>query len=305
MERGPFSGPLCCDLRALGDDLITPRWQEMSPAARAEAYSPSSMVGGDLTPFVQAYRDQSAAAYAAGPEVHTLAYGRSASQTLDLVKPALKSPVALHIFVHGGYWQELSKKDSFFAAPGTLSQSMAFAALDYTLAPEAGLDSIVAEVVAALRFLRAQGKGLGIDDARIVVSGSSAGAHLAAMACLELGAQEQPAGLILMSGIYDLRPLLGTYVNDALGMDEATAIRNSPAMRDVSGMPACGIAWAVDDTDEFKRQSRQFAKALQRAGRNVQMMEVAGRNHFDIVHDLTGTSDLAGWLPQFSRKIKR
>lgn len=273
----------------------------MSLAQRAEAYSPSSMVGGDLTPFLQAYRDLSAAAYATLPQVHTLAYGSRASQTLDLVVPAAAEPGALHVFIHGGYWQELSKTDSFFAAPGTLSQGIAFAALEYTLAPHAGMDAIVAEVVMALRFLRARAGELGIDPARIVVSGSSAGAHLAAMAALELGADEQPAGLILLSGIYDLRPLLGIYVNDALGMDETTAIRNSPLLRHVSDFPRCGIAWAENDTDEFKRQSRQFAQSLLSAGRDVQLLEVPGRNHFDIVHDLTGASELAVWLPHMSR----
>ena len=273
----------------------------MSLAERADAYSPSTMVGGDLAPFLKVYRDESAAAYAALPEVQTLAYGERPSQTLDLVLPAVQSPVPLHVFIHGGYWQELSKKESFFAAQGTLSQGIAFAALDYTLAPDADIDAIVAEVVAALRYLRAQADDLGIDAKCIVVSGSSAGAHLAAMASLELGAQEQPAGLVLLSGIYDLRPLLGTYVNDALGMDEASATRNSPVLRAPSAFPACGIAWAANDTDEFKRQSRQFAQALRGAGRDVQMLEMLGRNHFDIVHDLTGTSELAEWLPHFAR----
>ena len=277
----------------------------MSLAERAEAYSPSTMVGGDLAPFLKVYRDESAAAYAALPEVQTLAYGERPSQTLDLVLPAVQSPVPLHVFIHGGYWQELSKKESFFAAQGTLSQGIAFAALDYTLAPDADMDAIVAEVVAALRYLPAQANGIGIDAKRIVVSGSSAGAHLAAMASLELGAQEQPAGLILLSGIYDLRPLLETYINDTLGMDEASAMRNSPALRAPGAFPACGIAWAANDTDEFKRQSRQFAQVLRGAGRDVQMLEMLGRNHFDIVHDLTGTSELAKWLPHFARVTGR
>ena len=142
----------------------------MSLAERADAYSPSTMVGGDLAPFLKVYRDESAAAYAALPEVQTLAYGERPSQTLDLVLPAVQSPVPLHVFIHGGYWQELSKKESFFAAQGTLSQGIAFAALDYTLAPDADMDAIVAEVVAALRYLRAQADDLGIDAKRIVVS---------------------------------------------------------------------------------------------------------------------------------------
>ncbi len=271
----------------------------MTPAERGQAYSPSTMVGGDLAPFIKAYVDQSKAAYAA-LDVQTLSYGPHPAQTIDLAVPRADGPVPLHVFIHGGYWQQLSKKESFFAAPETLAQGMGFAAIDYTLAPHATLDEIVAEVVAALRLLRAEASRLRIDPARIVVSGSSAGAQLAAISAIELGAAEQPAGLILLSGIYDLRPLIGTYINDPVGLDTASAKRNSATFRGLSGFPPCVIAWGEIETSEFIRQSRVFALMLDEAERDVATLEVAGRNHFDIVHDLTNDSALGAWLPKFA-----
>jgi len=284
----------------------TPLWPQMTAGERAAAYSPSSMVGGNLDPFIQAYKDQSRAAYGAvSGGVHTLAYGAKVSQSIDLALPAQAKDAPLHVFIHGGYWQELSKKESFFPATGSLSHGIGFAALDYTLAPHASMDEIVAEIVAALRHLRDQAARLGIDHTRIVVSGSSAGAHLAAMACLEMEPAEHPAGLILLSGIYDLRPLVDIYVNDALGMDEAAAQRNSPTLRAIADFPPSLIAWAQHDTDEFKRQSRQFAQSLHAATGRVHTLEVAGRTHFDIVHDLTEASSLGRWLLRMTQPKER
>jgi len=284
----------------MGDD-VTPLWQSMTPAERTAAYSPSSMIGGNLAPFIQAYTVQSAAAYAANPSFQALAYGDRPSQTIDLVVPQSDEPVPLHFFVHGGYWQQLSKKESTFGAPDTLAQGIAFAAVDYTLAPHATLEHIVIEVTTALRHLRAQAPSFGIDPARIIVSGSSAGAHLAAMATLALPPSEQPAGLILLSGIYDLRPLVDIYVNDALGMDMAAAKRNSPALQDLSHFPPTLIGWGGIETDEFKRQSRHFAQLLDRAGNVVETLEMPARNHFDIVHDLANDTALGQWLPRLAK----
>ncbi len=270
-----------------------PRWAAMGAQERAEAYSPSSVVGEDIGSLIADYVQLSAVAYEAVPSVKTHAYGAAPSQTYDLALPEGQGPHPVHVFVHGGYWQELSKKESFFAAPGFLSQGMGFAAVDYTLAPHARVGEIIDEVRRALTHLRANADALGVDPARITLSGSSAGAHLAAMATLNMPADQRPVALVLLSGIYDLRPLVGTYINDALRMDQAEAMDLSPSLRDLSGFPSTVIAWGQHETDEFKRQSRHFADLLKDASAEVQALEVANRNHFDIVHDLTGESDLA------------
>ncbi len=278
------------NVRVPSDNL--PQWREMDDADRARAYSPSSMLDGPLDPFIQAYVEKSAAAYAACTEVQTLRYGDRESNTIDLVVPSSDILVPLHIFIHGGYWQELSKKDSFFPAPEILSRGMAFAVVDYTLCPDATLDEIVTECCAAVSLLEREAAGLNIDSKRIVLSGSSAGAHLAAMCCLTLPLEDQPAGATLISGVFELEPLIGTYINDAVGMDVPTAARNSPALADLSTFPRTVIAWGEHETEEFKRQSRQFAVLLNAAGRPVETIEVANRNHFDIVEDIANDTDL-------------
>jgi arylformamidase len=269
------------------------QWRNMDPKTRADAYSPSTALpDGDLMPFLRTYAEKSAAAYAAFPETRTLLYGAGPANTVDIIVPKSKTSVPLHVFIHGGYWQELSKRESFLAAPDTVAQGIAFAAVDYTLAPKASLDAIVAECVAALSMLVKRSDKLGIDRTRIVVSGSSAGAHLAAMSCLNLAENMRPKALVLMSGIFELEPLIGTYINDAIGMDLAEAKRNSPAFGDLSTFPQTLIAWGEHETAEFKLQSQHFAKLLKAAGRDVETLEMAGRNHFDIIEDIANTTKL-------------
>lgn len=275
-----------------GSGDIRPRWHDMDTAMLAAQYSPSSVLDGGLEPYLAAYRERSAAAYRTAGDVTTIRYGPGPAHSIDVARPRSPRPAPLLVFIHGGYWQELSKLDSFFLAPASLARGMAFAAIDYTLAPQATLDEIVAECCAAVTELVDDADLLGIDPRRVVLSGSSAGAQLAAMCGLLLPPTHRPAGIVAVSGVYELEPLLGTYVNDAVGMDVHDARRNSPGLADLSGFPPTVVAWGEHETDEFKRQGRSFATRLAGAGSPVTTLEVRGRNHFDVVHDIAGRTEL-------------
>ena len=255
-------------------------WRSLSEAEREREYSPSSCVDGDYRPYIQAYVERSVAARRAHPP-QTLRYGPGERQTIDLFMPknVVRPPVM--VFFHGGYWQELSKQESAFAAPQCLAHGIAYAAVDYTLAPKASLSAIVDECRAAVACLA--------DVGALVVAGSSAGAHLAAMV-----ATERLRGAVLVSGIYDLEPLIGTSINSALGLDVAEAGRNSPMHRSLVGFPPSLVCWGDNETDQFKRQSRLFARRLHAAGAMCSVFECAGRNHFDVILDLANPATELG-----------
>jgi arylformamidase len=276
----------------LAEDAV-PGWRTLTDAERAREYSPSSMLDGPIEAEIAAYRDRSAQTRARlGPPLRVSASG-SGLPAADLFLPGHgEGPFPLHVFIHGGYWQELSSQDSQFAATDAVARGMAFAALDYTLAPAASVERIVDECLSIYRHLRSEAPALGLDPSRVVVSGSSAGAHLAAMLCLRLAPAERPAAVALVSGIYDLEPLVGTYVNDALGLDREAARAVSPARADLTAMPPALVACGANETVEFKRQSREFARALGAAGVRAETLEVAGRNHFDVILDIAGQGPL-------------
>ena len=202
-------------------------WQKLSLEDREREYSPSSCIGGDYQPYIRAYADLSQAARRSHVPV-TVRYGTKARQSLDLFVPTGVARPPVLVFFHGGYWQELSKEDSAFAAPQCLAHGIAYAAVGYTLAPAAMLADIVAECRAAVGWLGRFGDTMGIDAGRLIVAGSSAGAHLAAMTALPTSLGRPVKGAVLVSGIYDLEPLIGTSIDATLCLDLATAVRNSP-----------------------------------------------------------------------------
>jgi arylformamidase len=267
---------------------------------REREYSPSSCIGGNYQPFIAAYKNNSLAArtYAAGNggawTKHV--YGDKPSQCLDFCLPPSTNngnrKPSLLIFIHGGYWQELSAKDSLFPAPGCIDNGSAFAAIDYTLAPTATMAEIVAECRLAISWLISHAESLGFDAKRVVLAGSSAGAHLAASVALAHAAQLH--AVVLVSGVYDLRPLVGTSINDAVGLTDKTALEHSPLFYLEPGFPRALVCWGEIETQAFKKQSETFANALRNIGTSCTTFEVTARNHFDVILDLTSASTPLG-----------
>ncbi|MGO3713061.1 alpha/beta hydrolase [Alcaligenes aquatilis] len=262
---------------------------------REREYSPSSCIGGNYAPYIEDYATLSAAALQSGIRHAELAYGSAAAHKLDLFLPAPRDSESLPpllLFIHGGYWQELSKASSLFSAPDCTKAGIAFAAIDYTLAPQASVHDMVLECRQALRWLHQHGQELGFDPQRIVISGSSAGAHLAAMCCLRGWKDDAdlpvsaPAAAVLVSGIYDLQPLIGTSINEALSLDVDSARAISPQLLDLNGFPPTIISWGEIETSAFKRQSQAFADALNALGAQyLPPIEMPARNHFDVIFD--------------------
>jgi arylformamidase len=243
-------------------------------------YSPSSVIGGDYAPYIARYVTESEHARATVAAQVDVAYGVAATDRLDFFGAAHQADDAarpgLLVFFHGGYWQELSKHHSSFAVPAWHGVGSAVAVVGYPLAPSVSLEEIVVRCSAAIDWLLTHADDLGFDRSRVVVAGSSAGAYLAAA----VGARCPVAGMVLVSGIYDVAPLMGTTINDALGLDELSALRLDLLHADVDWPPAV-VAWGEHETNEFKRQSREFSERCA-----AEAFEVAERNHFDVVLDL-------------------
>jgi arylformamidase len=253
-------------------------------AAREREYSPSSVIGGDYAPFLDRYRAASAEALRTLAVQRDLRYGDASRALIDYfpAPPAAPRP-GLLVYLHGGYWQELSKAESAFLAPAWHAAGFAHAVVGYSLAPAARLPDIVDECRAAVRWLQARADTFGFDAGRIVIAGSSAGAHLAA-ACGDAG-PPPVCGIVAVSGVYDVAPLIGTSINDALGLDDATAAAMDLLTAPHRFCPAV-IAWGEIETSEFKRQSRAFAARLAADAIPCTAFEVPGRHHFDVVLDL-------------------
>jgi len=268
-------------------------------------YSPSSCID-DINVFIQQYIELSRAAKEQArkqKKLHCdLHYGELSTQSLDLYLPTAASQGKLMVYIHGGYWQELSKEESSFCATNLQEHGFHVAVLDYTLAPDASMSDIVEENRQAMAWLLKNASQLGYDPEHVYVCGSSAGAHLAMMMLQTSWQQYIPGyqgsvvkGLCAVSGIYDLQPLLPTYVNDALKMDPIEAKANSPIFQPAPKPVPIILALGNIETDEFLRQSQMMAKKLRVQGLKVLFKIIDERNHFDVILDL---ADKSTWLFQ-------
>lgn len=230
-----------------------------------------------------------------------LPYGPGARQKIDIYAPASGRNLPCVVFLHGGFWQEGDKAGAGFAAPALAAAGWALAVPGYTLAPEARLGDILAEVGAALTLLHRDAAHLGLDPARIVLSGHSAGGHLAAAVLAGLAgpaACAAVAGAMAVSGVYDLAPVAASYVNDALRLDPAEAPSLSPLFtRPCRDIPLHLLVGA-DEPAAFRDQTLALHRAWTPHLSCLTLDIVPGQDHFDILDHLANPQS-----PAFQRLV--
>ena len=219
-------------------------------------------------------------------------YGEGPRQVADLF-PATRPGAPIVLFFHGGFWRALSKDHVGFVA-GPLVQSGAAAAVlpGYDLCPSVPLSTVVDEARQALLWVRQQARQLNGDPDRIYVAGNSAGAHLAAMLMTEdwtrHGLPRAPiAGAILVTGIYDLRPVPRIPVNEEVRLSTDEALALSPQFLPVRCRVPAIVAVGGAEPPLWIEQSRRFAAKLSATGADVRLMEIPGLHHFSITQSLS------------------
>lgn len=249
------------------------------------------------------YRQQSEAA-TDGLTAHLdIVYGHG--QRLDVLAPgSATEPRPVVLAIHGGYWRMLSRKDTAFMARTLDDVGIATVAVDYALAPEATIEEMITQVRAAVAWVHREGPARGLDPTRLVVLGSSAGAHLAA-STLEAGwassaglSEPAVAGGMLISGLFDLRPLTRTFAQDWLQLTDERAALASPALRAPITVPVV-VARAENEASGFHEQSRSLMRRWGGGGGSTHLHEVVvpARDHFDVFLDLADpTSQLSQLL---------
>ena len=228
-------------------------------------------------------------------EPRSFAYGQSDAETLDLHRCAAPN-APLHVFIHGGAWRLLSKRESAFPAEAFVRAGAHFAALDFALLPAVSLAAMAAQVRGAIAWLYRNAQTIGADPERIFISGHSSGAHLAALAAVtDWRRHDLPAGLVkgalCASGIYDLGPVRLSARNDYVRLNQETEHALSPQRHlDRLGCDLV-VAFAEFDSDEFARQASEFAGA---AGGRAVLIEGKGLNHFEFIETLADPDGVLG-----------
>lgn len=259
--------------------LVSPDWRTMSQEARDRGLNNGEAVRGSAD-IVAGWDARSAGLRRRLSDHLDLRYGPRERNRIDYFKVAANAPTLL--FIHGGYWQHRAKETFALFAEGPMARGINVALIGYTLAPEATLDQIVAEIRAGIDFLVAQSPALGGDGKDIVVSGWSAGGHLAAMA---LAHPRVRAGMGI-SGIYDLEPIRHSYLNAKLALDEAASRRNSPMMMAGGPLKPLSLVVGAAELPLLRKQTADFCGHRAKYGLPVSYEEIPGADHFTIMNEM-------------------
>ena len=241
--------------------------------------------------ILREWTDRSAAARAALPGSLDIAYGSDPGERLDVFTTARpRAPVL--VYIHGGYWRALDKRDASFIAAPFVAAGALVVVPNYALAPTASIETIVRQQQAALAWVWRHAAEHGGDPARFVVAGHSAGGHLAAtMLAADWRALDPdlPAdlvqGALSLSGVFELEPLRhAPFLAPDLNLDAATARRLSPVAFPAPARPLFALVGG-DESEEFLRQNALIAEVWGAAA--VPICEaVPGRHHMSVLREL-------------------
>ena len=260
-------------------DFANVDWRKMSQQERDAGLNNGTAVAGSAE-MVAGWEQRSAEMRTRLSTHLDLRYGPRERNRLDFFKAAENAPTLL--FIHGGYWQNRAKEVLSIFAEGPMAHGINVALIGYTLAPDATLDEIVAEIHAGIDYLAGQLPALGVTAKGIVVSGWSAGGHLTSMA---LSNPNVRAGMAI-SGIYDLEPIRHSYLNEKLRLDEAMSRRNSPMMVSGGALKPLSLVVGSAELPLLRKQTADFAGHRARYGLPVTYEEIPGADHFTIMHEM-------------------
>jgi len=228
-------------------------------------------------------------------------YGPGARNSIDFFQGDGEGPIV--VFIHGGYWQALDS--SFFShlARGLNAHGISVAIPSYELCPGVTIDHIIREMRMATRELARL-------DRSLVMSGHSAGGHLAAC-MLATDWQGHDASLpgdpvisaYAISGLFDLGPLVGTSINKAMGLNDATARAASPLFWKAPARGSLDAVVGENESGEYFRQSRTIVEQWGAAGTATRFGVVPDANHFTAIAPLADPgSPMVGRLMELARR---
>jgi arylformamidase len=234
-------------------------------------------------------------------------YGDMPGETMDIF-PARKGDGSCLMFIHGGYWRALDKKDHSFLAPSWVDAGVSLAVVNYDLCPKVTIEQIVQQMLRASRWLWLHAENYGMDQDRLYVGGHSAGGHLTAMlmcALYPLLDRALPKDLwkggLAISGLYDLRPLIHVdFLQPDLRLEQASALKVSPAFMTPATRAPVMTCVGGDESSEFLRQNAMIGERWRAAFAGD--IAMPGRHHFSV---LDGLADQQSALFAGARRLMK
>jgi arylformamidase len=228
-------------------------------------------------------------------------YGPADIERLDIYRTE-RDAAPVFIFIHGGAWRSGRSKDFATPAEMFLAAGAHYVVPDFAWVQDVGgsLMVLADQVRRAVVWVYDNAELLGSDRNQIYIGGQSSGGHLAAVALTTDWPRDfgLPVDIIkggmCISGMYDLTPVRLSARNSYVAFDDATVAALSP-MRHLDRLHAPVIvAYGTCETPEFQRQNREFAVAVETAGKKVRLLVGEHYNHFELPETLGNPCGLLG-----------
>jgi arylformamidase len=208
-------------------------------------------------------------------------YGAHPDEVLDIF-PAACAGGPIQVFVHGGAWKNFTKDDYSFPADSYVPAGINTVILNFSKLPGARLPTVVDQVRRGIAWVYANAGSFGGDPSQVYVSAQSSGAHLAATA-LQRGGLEFVQAATLVSGPYFLEPVVLSHRADYVKLEKHEVAALSPGLYPEKMKCPVLMLYAQNDTDEFQRQTKEFAAGLAKTGRLTRLICCPMVNHFELM----------------------
>jgi arylformamidase len=234
-------------------------------------------------------------------EPERVAYGSTEIERLDIYRsPRASAPIL--VLIHGGAWRTGRSKEFATPAEMFLAAGAHYVVPDFAWVQDVGGSLVVLaeQVRHAVAWVYKNAPRFGGDPNRLYIGGQSSGGHLAAVALTtdwprEFGLPSDIVkGGMCISGMYDLAPVRLSARSSYVKFDDATVAALSP-IRHLDRLTApLIVAYGTCETPEFQRQSREFAAAVEAAGKPVRLLVGEHYNHFELPETLGNPYGLLG-----------
>jgi arylformamidase len=230
-----------------------------------------------------------------------LAYGPAEIEKLDAYITT-RSNAPINLFIHGGAWRVGSAAAVAYMSEIFVDAGAHFIAVDFSNAIETkgNLMVMAEQVQRAVAWVHRNAASFGGDSNRLYVSGTSSGAHLAAVVLTtdwpkSFGLPiDTVKGGLCCSGLYDLHPVRLSARSNYLKITNDAIETLSPQRHLAQLVAPVIVAHGSLETPEFQRQTREFAAAVKAAGKPVSLLVGEGDNHFEIHETLGNPYGLLG-----------
>lgn len=213
-----------------------------------------------------------------------ISYGFHERECFDICY-AVGEAKAILVYLHAGYWQSRDKNQFYFIADHLAELGYHVAIMNYPLCPEVSIERIRNSLSYGLLMVKTYFNNFS-ENLPMYICGHSAGAHLTVELILEskkIINNLNIKGIIPISGIYDLVPLISTSLNINIGLDDSKAVENSPILRVSDGLVPAEFFVGNNETQAFIQQSRKMKDKWKSKGNSANFKTIKNSDHFTLL----------------------